>query len=114
MRKILKLILIIPVAICILTIAVANRAPVILSLDPISAIDPIFSFKAPLFVILFLSLMLGLLIGGLSVWMAQGVHRKTAKNLNKEVSSLYKETSKLKSEIYESKSIGTSVSTNVS
>ncbi len=113
MRKILKLVFIIPVAICILTIAVANRSPIMLSLDPVS-VDPVFSFKAPLFVFLFLSLMIGILIGGFSVWMAQGVHRKTAKNLNKEVSSLYKETSKLKSEIYEAKAADTSVSTHVS
>ncbi len=114
MRRILKLILIIPIAVCILVIAISNRSPITLSLDPLSASDPFFSLKAPLFVFLFLSLMLGLLIGGFSVWMAQGIHRKAAKKLNREVSSLHRETSQLKSEIYQAKSADTSMSTHVS
>ncbi len=103
MRRILRFVFVIPVALCILVIAVANRSPVIVSLDPFSVAEPILSFKQPLFVFLFLALMLGLLIGGFTVWMTQGIHRKTARHLNKEVSKLNTETSKLKSEIYEAK-----------
>ena len=109
MRKILNFILIIPIAICILIIAVANRSLVTISLDPLSVVEPILSFKAPLFVFLFLALMLGLLVGGFTVWMTQGVHRKTARHLNKEISNLHKEALRLKSNVYDAPAVSTDI-----
>jgi uncharacterized membrane protein YciS (DUF1049 family) len=96
MRKILKLLIFLPLGICIIALSIANRGIVVLSLDPFVASDPIFSLKAPLFVFLILALMLGVLIGGLTMWLTQGKHRKNARLLNKE-------TVKLKSEMVEVK-----------
>ncbi len=96
MRKFLKIILYLPVAVVLLLLAVANRAPVTLSLDPLSPIDPAFFLRAPLFIYIFVALILGVLIGGMGTWFGQGRHRKAARQLRQE-------TSRLKADMAEAK-----------
>jgi peptidoglycan biosynthesis protein MviN/MurJ (putative lipid II flippase) len=96
MRKILKLLIFLPLGICIIALAIANRGLVVLSLDPLAVTDPVLSLKLPLFVFLILALMIGVLIGGFAMWLTQGKHRKNARILNKE-------TVKLKNEMVEVK-----------
>jgi uncharacterized integral membrane protein len=96
MVKFLKLLFFIPIGICVVLLAIANRTLVILSLDPLSATDPILSFKAPLFLFLILALMLGILIGGLAMWFSQSKHRKNARLLNKEAVKLKNEMVEVK------------------
>jgi uncharacterized integral membrane protein len=84
MRRFLKFILLIPVAIVLLLLAVANRGPVLLSFDPISPAEPMFSLRAPLFVLLLICVMFGVLLGGLGTWLTQGHHRKNARRLRAE------------------------------
>ena len=88
MRKIIIFLIIIPFSIGLITLAVANRSVVTLVLNPFSNADSAYSFKLPLFIMLLFCLMLGVLLGGISMWLAQSRHRKNAKALSKEVDRL--------------------------
>jgi uncharacterized integral membrane protein len=66
MRKLLRWLILLPLAILLVLLAVANRAPVTLSLDPFSREAPAFAFTLPLFVALLLAVAIGVVIGGLA------------------------------------------------
>lgn len=53
-----------PVALVAIWIAVANRRPVIFSLDPFSQSAPAFALQIPLYLLLFAALLGGVLLGG--------------------------------------------------
>ena len=85
------IILLIPAAIILIALSVANRAPVTLTVDPFTANNSLLSFSAPLFVFLFGALFIGLLLGSLVTWAAQGRNRRAARSASAEVASLQKE-----------------------
>ena len=55
MRQFLKGLILLPVAIAVVLLAVANRAPVTLSFDPFSRSGPQFSATLPLFAVIFIA-----------------------------------------------------------
>jgi hypothetical protein len=59
--------LLVPAAVIAAVIAVANRGDVRLSLDPFSDAHPALVLEMPLFVLVFLALLLGVFLGGLAV-----------------------------------------------
>ena len=98
MIRFLKALILLPVAILIVLLAVANRAPVTLSLDPFSQAAPEFAFQLPLFAVIFAAIMVGILIGGTASWLAQGRNRKTRRQLRRETRPLRYETERLKAQ----------------
>ena len=79
LRRFIWLLLAIPAAIFLVTLAVANRHAVRLVLDPFRPEAPVISMELPFFVYLFATLMLGVILGGITTWMTQGHYRKTAR-----------------------------------
>jgi len=77
MRRVLFLVILVPLAIVIVILSVANRASVVFSLDPFGG--NALSFAAPLFVFLFAALLLGILVGGIAAWLRQGKWRHAAR-----------------------------------
>jgi uncharacterized integral membrane protein len=57
----------IPAALCAIWIALANRHAVILSLDPFSQDTPALTVQMPLYLLLFLAVLAGVLLGGLAI-----------------------------------------------
>ena len=98
MIRFLKALILLPVAILIVLLAVANRAPVTLSLDPFSQEAPEFAFQLPLFAVIFAAVMLGVVIGGTATWLAQGKNRKSRRQLRRETRQLRYETERLKAQ----------------
>jgi heme/copper-type cytochrome/quinol oxidase subunit 1 len=75
-----KLLVVVPIAILILAFAIANRQMISVSFDPFS--DPSRStavVTAPLFILMFLTLILGTLLGGIATWITQGTNRRRAR-----------------------------------
>jgi hypothetical protein len=62
----------VPVVAIAAVLAVANRQVVTFSLDPFSQAAPAIAFVMPLFVLLFLAILFGVLLGGLAVAMGRG------------------------------------------
>jgi uncharacterized integral membrane protein len=97
MRRFVKALLLLPIAIVVVLLAVANRAPVTLSFDPFSKAEPQFSATLPLFAIIFLAVMLGVLIGGAAAWLAQSKHRRLERRYRREARRLRDERERLRS-----------------
>ena len=75
LRRIVAAIVLVPLAVVIIAFAVANRRIVTVSFDPFSAGEPAASVTLPLFVLVILLLIVGVLIGGLASWLRQGKWR---------------------------------------
>ena len=96
MIRFLKALILLPVAILVVLLAVANRAPVQLSLDPFSQDAPEFATSLPLFAVIFASVMLGMVIGGTATWLSQAKHRRARRQYRREVGHLRSETERLR------------------
>lgn len=79
MRKFVGLAIYLPIAIILIALAVANRRWVPFSLDPFNADNSALTFEAPLFVLLFLVLVLGMFLGSIATWLRQAPYRKMAR-----------------------------------
>jgi len=88
LRRVATALIVIPLAVIIVAFAVANRQMVTVSLDPFSADAPAAVVALPLFALIILLLIIGVLIGGVSAWLRQGPWRSTARRLQREVGEL--------------------------
>ena len=98
MRQFLKALILLPVAIAVVLLAIANRKPVILSFDPFTPEGPLFSWTVPLFALMFLCLMLGVVIGGVACWLAQAKHRRLERRYRREARRLRDERERLRTQ----------------
>jgi uncharacterized integral membrane protein len=72
-------------AIILLGFAFANRDLVTVSFDPFASSDnAAFSFPAPLFAVVIVAAMLGVLAGATATWLSQGRHRKASRLSRRE------------------------------
>lgn len=76
--KLLRWIVLPPLVIIAMAIAVANRSSVTFSLDPFDTEAPALGFDVPLFLIILVSVLLGILIGGMGAW-AQARRKRLAR-----------------------------------
>lgn len=79
LKKIIWLIVGIPIGIVLIAMSVANREPVTLRLDPFNAVDPALAVTLPFFVFMFAAALVGVLVGGFFAWLSQSRFRKLAK-----------------------------------
>lgn len=77
--KLLRWIVLPPVIVLAMAIAVANRSHVTFSLDPFDTAAPALGFEVPLFLIILVSVFLGIVIGGMGAW-AQARRKRAAKS----------------------------------
>ena len=91
LNRILLVVIVVPIAIVLIALAVANRAPASFTLDPFNPGNPGLTLELPLFVMLFLALALGMVVGSLATWWKQGRYRKEARAKDREVQTLMQE-----------------------
>ena len=85
MRKFIAAVILVPLAIVMVMFAVANRGSVAISLDPFSASAPALTVHVPMFLLLLLVLILGVLVGGIAAWLRQSKWRRVARRLEREL-----------------------------
>jgi len=78
-RKIVNFAVLLPLAVILVIFAVANRHWVTVSFDPFNSSDPSLGIDLPLFVVILLSAILGVLAGGIATWIRQGHWRRAAR-----------------------------------
>jgi uncharacterized integral membrane protein len=78
-------------AVVIIIFAVANRQPVTVSFDPFSTASPAYAVTLPLFVLIVMLVILGVLIGGTIAWVGQARWRRAARRLDADVRALHQE-----------------------
>ena len=88
MRKIVTAAIFVPLAIIIVVFAVANREIVTLSFDPFDSVQPAFAVRMPLFILIFVLVGLGALIGGVAAWLKQHKWRVRARRAEAEAREL--------------------------
>jgi uncharacterized integral membrane protein len=88
LRKIVAFVILVPLAIVMIAFAVANRHLVTVSLDPFGGGDS--GLRLPLFILIILLLIIGVLIGGLAAWVRQGKWRSAARRTERQVQALRK------------------------
>jgi len=101
MKRMLIWLMYVPVvfiAVLVLLFAVANRQWVTLSLDPFNPLAPALTVQAPLFLLLFAVLMLGVLLGGCASWLKQGRHRRAGRKARAEAERHKAEVDRLKAQ----------------
>jgi uncharacterized integral membrane protein len=90
-RKILTWIVVVPLAVFIIAFAVANRQIVTVSFDPFSSSNPAYSSTLPLFILIFVLVILGVVVGGVAAWLRQSKWRRAARKLDAENRQLLQE-----------------------
>jgi Mn2+/Fe2+ NRAMP family transporter len=80
LRRVIWLLLALPAAAILVTLAVANRHPARLVLDPFRPEAPVLSLQLPFYAWLFIALIGGVILGGLATWMTQSKWRRTARS----------------------------------
>ena len=79
LRRIVWFAIAFPLAILLVTLAVANRHGVRLVLDPFRPADPVISLVLPFYVYLIGALLVGVVLGGIATWMTQARWRRNAR-----------------------------------
>ncbi|CAN0654226.1 lipopolysaccharide assembly protein A [Nitratireductor aquimarinus] len=87
-NRIILVLVLVPLAVIIIALAVANRAAVPFTIDPFNPGNPALTIEWPLFVYLFAALGFGMIVGSLATWLRQGRYRRDARERKKEVDKL--------------------------
>src|SRR5216110_2901718 len=98
-RKIVTALILLPIAAAIVLFAVGNRAPVMIAFDPFAAELPMFAFAMPLFLLLLLVLIAGVILGGISAWMRQSRWRRRARRLSADLKAARAEAETLRRQL---------------
>ncbi len=87
-NRIVLVVVFVPLAVILIALAVANRELVAFTVDPFNPGNPALTITLPLFVMLLVTLALGVVVGSAVTWVRQGRHRKLARQRGIEVESL--------------------------
>jgi uncharacterized integral membrane protein len=99
LRKIVTAIILIPLVVILVGFAVANRQAVTVSFDPFDATQPAYALTLPLFGIVLVMVIVGVIVGGIAAWLRQGHWRRNARRLDAEVRALHSEVETLRQQV---------------
>ena len=95
-RKVATALILVPLAILLVTFAVANRQSVTVSLDPFDQVHPAFAGSMPLWALMLALVIGGVLVGGVAAWLKQHKWRRAARLAEAEARALRAELDQLK------------------
>ena len=101
MRKLITALILVPLAIVLVTFAVANRQTVIISFDPFDQAHPAFALALPLFALILLLVIGGVIVGGIAAWLRQSKWRRAARLAQGQARELRAELDRLKRRVGE-------------
>jgi uncharacterized integral membrane protein len=95
-RKTVALLVLVPLTAVLIAFAVANRQTVMISLDPFDQAHPALAVALPLFALVLLLVITGVLVGGVAAWLRQGKWRWRARHYEAEARKLRAQVDALK------------------
>ena len=98
LRRILSLLVAFPLGAALVAIAVSNRHPVQLILDPFRPETPALAVQLPFYTYLLGALVFGVILGGTAAWMGQSRWRRTARTQGQRAARWQAEADRLTSE----------------
>jgi uncharacterized integral membrane protein len=96
LRRILRWAVGLPIVILVIAFAVANRRWTTLSFDPFTQTAPRIAMDMPLWMLFFIGIFVGLIVGWIGSWLAQGRHRKAARDARAELGRMQVELADLR------------------
>lgn len=84
MRKVINAVVLIPLAVIFIVFAVANRRLVTVSFDPFNTVNPSVGVTLPLFVVLIVVAILGVVVGSVASWFRHRHWRREAQRFEAE------------------------------
>jgi uncharacterized integral membrane protein len=97
MRKFFTALIFIPLGLILIIFAVANRHFVTVSFDPFNSTDPSVAIRLPLFVVIILVAILGVVAGGSATWFRQRRWRRAARQHEADARAARSEVADLRS-----------------
>ena len=98
LQRILRWIIGLPIAIIVVSFAIANRQWTTISFDPFSKDAPFAAIDIPLWALFFCGVFFGLIAGWIACWFAQSKWRRSAKDTRRELVRSQAESSQLRRE----------------
>ena len=98
-RKLILALVVVPLGVILIALAVVNREPATLILDPFGGTEPDFAIEAPFFLFLIGAFALGLIVGGIASWLNQGKWRRTAREEAREARDWRRQADRLEKEL---------------
>jgi uncharacterized integral membrane protein len=95
LRRVVWIVIGAPIAILLVTLALANRHGVGLVLDPFRPDNPVISLVLPFYVYLLGALLVGVVLGGIATWMSQARWRRSARQRAAEAYRWHAEADRL-------------------
>lgn len=95
-RRALAILILGPLTVVIVALAVANRQTVAISFDPFNTANPAYGVQLPLFLLVFLLVIAGVLIGGIAAWLKQSRWRRRARRVEFQLQQAEAEVDRLK------------------
>jgi hypothetical protein len=95
-RKIVSFLILVPLALVLVALSVANKDLVTVSFDPFSAGSPVVALRAPLYVVAFVLLIAGVIVGGSAAWIVQSKWRRAARRAEAELRTAGNEIDRLR------------------
>jgi uncharacterized integral membrane protein len=83
-----KAVILVPIALLAIAFAIGNSGNVGISLDPFASDSPAYTIQAPLFIVVFAALIVGVLVGGIATWIGQGRYRRATRLHRREAERL--------------------------
>ncbi len=96
MRRFLFFVILIPLGVIAVALSIGNREPVTLSLDPVGMLGTGWQVSMPMFVLLFGTLAVGVVIGGIAAWLGQSKWRYAARLERANIARLRHEVERLR------------------
>ncbi len=91
LRKIVAALILVPLGIVLIAFAIANRQLVTVSFDPFNSEHPAAAVTLPLFALIIVLLIVGVVIGGSASWLRHGKWRRAARRLERDLGKLREE-----------------------
>lgn len=88
LNRFVLVVILVPLAVVLIALAVANRNLTAFTVDPFNPGNPALTAQMPLFVLLFAAFALGLLIGSAATWWKQGRYRRLARQRDQELQGM--------------------------
>jgi uncharacterized integral membrane protein len=97
-NRIVGWVVLVPLCLGLIVFALANRHFVAVNFNPFAPVDGAVApgYGVPMFVVLYVVLLVGVLLGGIATWFAQASHRRREKHWRREAHLLNGELEKLR------------------
>jgi uncharacterized integral membrane protein len=92
-KRIVGWFVLVPLCVVLIVFALANRHSVAVNFNPfaVEMETPGQGFGVPMFLVIFVMLLAGVLLGGVATWFAQGPHRRDERHFRRENERLHRE-----------------------